>query len=297
MIIAEIKSDIQTIEGDAKLFDEINFDNRVNAIDFIEFHIIERIDSLLQQSAVIEELQLLKQQAEDLKSRLEQIDNNLFIRLHEKIRAGSCIGAAFKTMIDTYIKPDNNNGGQPGYDNLDIFLNGLFTDAAIPQPVSELEPEMVFYQKTPARVVFELAEKAQLKHDDIFFDIGSGLGQVPLLVNLISGIVVKGVEFEPAYHNYAVACATKLSLPNVEFINADARVVDYSAGNVFFMYTPFQGQMLQDVLNLLNKESRRRIIRIYTYGPCSPLVAMQNWLKCTNGQGNNIYKLYEFVSV
>jgi len=156
---------------------------------------------------------------------------------------------------------------------------------------------MVFYQKTPARVIFQLTEIAQLKPGDVFFDIGSGLGQVPVLVNLISGIAAKGVEFESAYHNYAVGCAAKLNLPNVEFINADARVVDYSAGNIFFMYTPFQGQMLQEVLNLLNKESRRRIIRIYTYGPCSPHVAMQNWLKCTNGQGNNIYKLYEFVSL
>lgn len=295
MVITEIQFDIQTIKSDAKLFEETNFDSRANAVDFIEFHIIDRIDILLQQSEVTEELQLLKQQAEKLKSRLEEIDNNLFIRLREKIRTGAC--TVFRTMIDTYTKPDNNNNEQPGYDNLDVFINGLLTDAAIPRPLSKLEPEMVFYQKTPARVVFELIEIARLKPGDIFFDIGSGLGQVPLLVNLISGIAAKGVEFEPAYHKYAVACAAKLNLPNVEFINADARVADYSAGNVFFMYTPFQGQMMDEVLNLLKKESRRRIIRIYTYGPCSPHVAMQNWLKCTNGQGNNIYKLYEFVSL
>jgi hypothetical protein len=297
MIITEIQSDIQTIESDAKLFDEINFDSRANAIDFIEFHIIDRIDSLMKQSTIIEELQPLKQQAENLKKRLEQIDNNLFIKLREKIRAGACNGAAVRTMIDTYTKSDTNNGEQPGYDNLDVFINGLFAVHTIPQPVNKLEPEMVFYQKTPARVILELTQMARLKPGDVFFDIGSGLGQVPLLVNLVSGAAAKGVEFETAYHEYAVNCAAKLNLPNVEFINADAREVDYSDGNVFFMYTPFQGQMLQEVLSLLNKESRRRIIRIYTYGPCSQQVATQNWLKCTNGQGNDIYKLYEFVSV
>jgi hypothetical protein len=34
---------------------------------------------------------------------------------------------------------------------------------------------------------------------DVFFDLGSGLGQVPILVNLLSGAAAKGMEFEPVY--------------------------------------------------------------------------------------------------
>lgn len=296
MIITEIRSDIQTIEGDTALFDELNFDDRANAIDFIEFHIVDRIDSLLLQSEATGELKSLKQQAENLKNQLEQVDSDLFARLREDIRIGACNGTAFRAIIDTYTKADSDGNEQPGYNNLDVFINGLLTNAGIPEPVNDLEPEMVFYQKTPVRVIVELFQMAKLEPGDVFFDIGSGLGQVPLLINLISGATAKGVEFEPVYHNYAVNCGAKLNLPNAEFINADARDVDYSGGNIFFMYTPFHGQMLQDVLNLLKKESRRRIIRIYTYGPCSPHVATQNWLKYTNGQGDGIYKLYEFVS-
>jgi len=297
MIVTEILSDIQAIENNTALFEEPNFDSRANAIDFIEFHIIDRIDGLLQNGEGDDDLESLKQRAEILKNKLEQIDINLFNQFREKIRVGEYNGTAFREMIDIYIKPDTDNKGQPGYDNLDVFINGLLTNADIPEPENELKPDMVFYQKTPARIMFELTDLAQLTHSDVFFDIGSGLGQVPVLINLISGAAAKGVEFDPAYHNYAVACAARVNLTDVDFINADALNVDYTNGTVFFMYTPFQGNMLQEMLDLLKKESRRRIIRIYTYGPCSAHVVMQNWLRCTNGQGNDIYKLYEFVSV
>jgi precorrin-6B methylase 2 len=137
---------------------------------------------------------------------------------------------------------------------------------------------------------------AELSEDDIFFDLGSGLGQVTILVNLLSGIKAIGIEYEPAYCNYAQACASQLNLSNVEFINTEAQKGDYRQGTVFFMYTPFEGNMLQDMLNILQKEAQTRLIRIFTYGPCSPHVARQNWLNCVNGNTDDPYKLYEFRS-
>ncbi len=141
-----------------------------------------------------------------------------------------------------------------------------------------------------------MVELAQLSPTDVFFDIGSGLGQVVILVNLISGAVARGIEYEPAYCEYAKIGASQLNLVNVEFINADARAGDYSQGTVFFLYTPFEGKMLEDMLEVLQEESRTRAIKVFTYGPCSPLVARQNWLTCVNGKGDHFYKLYEFRS-
>jgi SAM-dependent methyltransferase len=182
-----------------------------------------------------------------------------------------------------------------GYDNLDMFINGLLSDQSIPEATMEREPGMVFYQKTPARILFELAAVAELKPGDVFFDIGSGLGQAAILVNLISGATARGIEYEPAYCNYAKACASRLSLSNVEFINAGAHQGDYSQGTVFYLYTPFEGLLLQDMLEILQKEAQKRTIRIFTYGPCSSHVARQGWLTCVNGNGDNAYKLYEFI--
>jgi len=297
MVLAEIQADIQAIEQDEAIYQEINFNSRANAIDFIDFHIIDRIEGLLQNPEQTEELNILQQRAEKVKSELETIDSNLFKQLREKIRTGMYTGASFRETIGQYFEYDVSPADNIGYDNLDDFINGLLSDQAIPEASMEREPEMVFYQKTPARIIFEMVEFADLRQDDVFFDLGSGLGQVAILVNLISWAPTKGIEYEPAYCNYATICASQLNLSHVEFINTDARLADYSQGTVFFLYTPFEGEILQTVLGVLQKESLKRVIRIFTYGPCSEMVALQNWLSCVHGEANDPYKLCEFKSL
>jgi hypothetical protein len=101
-------------------------------------------------------------------------------------------------------------------------------------------------------------------------------------VNLLSGARAKGVEFEPAFCEYARACAADLNLSQVEFINVDARQADFSDGTVFFMYTPFEGKLLQEVLEKLHQVSRTKMIKLFTYGPCTLPVSRQSWLKCVD---------------
>jgi hypothetical protein len=98
-------------------------------------------------------------------------------------------------------------------------------------------------------------------------------------MHLLSGVRARGVEVEPAYCHYARRCARELSLSQVEFINADAREADYSDGTIFFLYTPFEGRMLEQVLERLKHESKKRRIQLCTYGPCTPQVARQKWLE------------------
>jgi len=132
---------------------------------------------------------------------------------------------------------------------------------------------------------------------EIFFDLGSGLGQVVILLYLITGIAAKGVEFECKYFDYAKESALHLNLSDVEFINEDARNLDYSETTIFFLYTPFKGKMLQDMMRVLQKVAKKRLIRIFTYGPCSIELVRQDWLKCTNGNADDFYQLCEFKSL
>jgi precorrin-6B methylase 2 len=137
-------------------------------------------------------------------------------------------------------------------------------------------------------------ERADFRQGDVFYDIGSGLGQVSILVHLLSGVQAKGVEVEPAYCDYARRCARGLNLSQVEFINVDAREADYSDGTVFFLYTPFEGKMLEQVLERLKNESRTRRIRLYTYGPCTLQVTRQRWLERVDQNGNQVHRLAIF---
>ena len=297
--IAEMLSAVSLIMENALLYDEKNFDQRMEAIDFIDFQIIDRIADLLQKTDAAPQLLSLKHQAEKIKTELEEIDINLFEKLRANIKAGLYNGKELRNLVNDYVNfnlADINHQQQPGYDNLDLFINGLLTLLPVPEQTKDLKPEMVYYQKTPARIIFELVEQVGLVEEDVFFDLGSGLGQVGILVNLLTGVTTKGVEFEPAFCNYATDCAAELNLTNVAYINADAREADYSQGTVFFMFTPFGGEMLQAVLNRLKDEAKLRKIKIVTYGPCTVQVALQSWLHPASENDDNLYKLGIFTS-
>jgi hypothetical protein len=298
-MISEIQFDIDQTEAETAIYEFANFNIRANAIDFIEFHIIDRIEGLIQQAGMNDELFNLKSRANRIKEKLEFIDTEMLRMLEQQIKNSKDKGLVFRKMIDDFFSSsllsDVERPDAIGYDNLDILINRLLSTGTIPEAKRDLEPEMVFYQKTPARIIFELSKK--ISREDIFFDIGSGVGQVVILVNLISSAKAIGIEFEPAYCNYAKEVALRLDLVNVLFINENAKNIDYSKGSVFFLYTPFYGQMLQEVLALLQKHSFNKKIRIFTYGPCSIKMAEQNWLQCVNGKADNIYKLYEFNSL
>ena len=297
---AGILSEIEIISGNGKLYQEKNFRLRAQAIDDLEFKIIDRIDALLENRDVLDKMSDLKVFAERIKRSLVAVDLRMFRQLRIKISNGEYQGANLLKLLDEYF--DNNLSSilQPdtiGYNELDIFLNGLLTYQDIPGETKLREPEMAYYQKTPAGIILKLIEKAEFKPQDIFIDLGSGLGQVAILVNLITGVRSTGVEFEPAFCGYARARATELNLTDVEFISGDARFADYSEGTVFFMYTPFAGKILQETLQNLKEEAKKNKIRIFTYGSCTPLVARQNWLIRVNEMRLETGDFAEFKSL
>ena len=297
-MISEIQVNIDQTEAQPAIYEFANFNIRANAIDFIEFHIIDRIEGLIQHAGMNDELFNLKIRAKTLKEKLENIDTEMFRELEHQIQISENKGFVFRKMIEDFFSgclTDVERQNAAGYDNIDILVNRLLSIDPIPEVKREPEPDMAFYQKTPARIIFELCKK--INHHDIFFDIGCGVGQVVILVNLMSNAKAIGIEFEPAYCYYAKEVASRFRLVNVLFINDNAKNIDYSEGSVFFLYTPFFGTMLRQVLSLLQKHSFDKMIRIFTYGPCSIEIAKQNWLQCMNGKGDNVYKLYEFKSL
>jgi hypothetical protein len=296
----EILKDIETISKNEKLYQEKNFNSRLQALDYIEVHVIDRINTLMEGTDVSDAMNFLKQYALKVKNDLEVVDTRMFHQLRTKISQEGYKGRILMDLIDEHL--DYNlikflGQDAHGYDNLDIFVNGLLSNPNLPFETKDREPEMVYYQKTPARIILELIEKVEFKPHDIFFDLGSGLGQAAILVNLLTSVMSKGVEFEPAFCNYAKSCLDDLNLNDVNFINIDARYADYSLGTIFFMYTPFEGKMLQDVLQVLHDEAKNRKIKIFTYGPCTPEVSRQNWLINRCGVQNDTVELGEFISV
>ncbi len=138
--------------------------------------------------------------------------------------------------------------------------------------------EMVSYQPTPARHIFDLIRQTALTERDSLIDLGSGLGHVTLMVSICTSASCTGIELEPSYVGCARKSARSLNLNNVKFIQSEVRTADLSGGTVFYLYTPFSGAILRDVLNSLRNEAVRREVRICTFGPCTQVVAAEHWL-------------------
>ncbi|MCD6023204.1 MAG: class SAM-dependent methyltransferase [Fibrobacteria bacterium] len=236
----------------------------------------------------------------EILSRIEELeswDEKLFQDLREEIRMAGLRGRELKERLweiagtDGLVNPETAEG----YDSFDILLNGIFCASDLPEETKRPEPEMVFYQKTPGRVILELVDRAGFTADDVFYDLGSGLGQVPILVHLLSGVPAKGVEFEPAYVQYSERSAGDLGITGVTFLNADAREADLSDGTVFFLYTPFTGRMLEEILENLRKLSERKPVRVFTYGPCTLEVSRAPGWISDNPAPPEVFKLGAFT--
>lgn len=203
---------------------------------------------------------------------MEASDARLFQRLREAIRAGR--GAL---AMAPWLRSGTSEGQH--YDALDALLAGVL---AIDDPMAEdpvPPPGMVFYQPTPARHILECVRRAAIGRDDVVLDLGSGLGHVPLLVNILTGARTRGVEREPAYVESAARAADALGLRGVSFLCADARDASLADVDVVYLFTPFVGEVLADVLVSLERAARARPLRIVTLGPCSATFARQAWLR------------------
>lgn len=297
MTIESLQSQLDAFDQ-AALYELDNFQRRAEVIDAIALEIIDRIDGLLGYPLRPRKLRSLRRAAERLQRRLQAVDEEVFQDLRSRIRGG-CRGEPLRQMIERLVgalAADDQGQAVVGYDHLDRLVTGILDRDALPEPRLEPEPEMVLNQRTPARIIFELIRRANLGPQDCFYDLGSGMGQVTTLVHLFSGATARGVEFEPAFCEYAQARAAALGLTQVEFLNVDARRADYAQGTIFFMYTPFEGAMLVEVLERLRERSRSGPIRLATYGSCTTIVAQQDWLSVPSPVEPGSYRLAIFSS-
>ncbi|WP_284321502.1 methyltransferase domain-containing protein [Dyella acidisoli] len=216
---------------------------------------------------------LLRQKSEALVAELEAINQRLFQTIRHDIRQGR--GAE---TLRTWAASMSGTHAEESYGSLDTLISGVL-DFKEPPDAIDLEPEMVFYQPTPARHIFDFIERASLTHQDVVMDLGAGLGHVTLLTAICTAAQCVGIELQPAHVASARQCADELQVHNAQFIAQDVREADVSRGTVFYLYTPFTGGILRTVLDTLKREAESRAIRLCTLGPCTTVVANEPWLK------------------
>jgi len=218
----------------------------------------------------------LLHRAKAIYSRLEFVNLSLYKSIRRNIQRGAGRASLLEWM------PDGNDASKlansRGYDYLDELISGVLQFEEPSAEVVQLESEMIAYQPTPARHIFDFIRRTALTEGDFPIDLGSGLGHVTLMASICTRANCTGIELEPSYVDCARKSAQPLNLNTVRFIQGDARTADLSHGTVFYLYTPFNGSILREVLNSLRQEAVKREIRICTFGPCTRVVAEEQWL-------------------
>lgn len=294
MDLHELQAELTDYRHDPVLLAATNLLRRAEALDFLTFlHDVLRMER--QRTPVV---QTLYQQALQLQEQLTAVNTGLFAQMRTAVQRGALTGAVLRHYLDQFTdySPNRPDCVYMSYDGLDVLVDGLFQLKSAPAATLETTVEMVHCEETPARVLLDLIDHAPMTPADVFYDLGSGLGQVVLLVHLLTGVRAKGVEIEPAFCAFAQQQAQALGLTDVAFINSDARTANYSDGTVFFMFTPFRGQLMQQVLVRLQQEAQQRPIRLCTFGSCTPRVADQPWLRPVSPDARHEYKLVIFES-
>ena len=292
-----IAGELSELAASRELLDDEALEARVKAIDDLEFA-EDVITAYLRAHRSDPMARQLLAQASELRSRLTNVDHRLFERYRDLIRSHTISHLALRRVFDRYTGYTRAQHAYRhlGFESLDRLVAGILLRDRAPEPMEPETPEMVAYQPTPASVVLELVDALSLRPADAFCDVGSGLGQVVHLMSLLTGVRAMGIEVDPGLCAYASAIARDLDMENATFANADARDADYTEGTVFYLFTPFTGSILVDVLARLRQQARERPIRVCGYGPITPHLAEEPWLSSLNDHRRDEFRLALFES-
>jgi Histone methylation protein DOT1 len=277
-----LQSLIDQLEQDRSLDTPDRLRQRIDALDRLDAYLLEeQFDGQL--SAI--DTQTIKGEvyprAKALYDKLELANSGLYQTIRREIQSTAGPYTLLQRVANQSGQSEDAIGpaNDEGYDYLDELVSGVLQFEKPAASIVQLPADMVFYQPTPARHIFDLIRRTALTERDVLVDLGSGLGHVPLLAAICTNARSIGIELEAAYVDCARQSAQTLNLNNVVFLQQDARAADLSSGTVFYLYTPFIGTILRTVLDSLRHETASRKIRICTFGPCTAIIAQEQWLE------------------
>jgi SAM-dependent methyltransferase len=131
------------------------------------------------------------------------------------------------------------------------------------------------YHPSGVAPIVHAALEVPITADDVVIDLGSGAGKVILVTRLLTGATARGVELQAPLVERARRSARDLGI-DVSFVEADARAAHIDDGTVFYLYTPFTGPVLAEVLARLHAIATRRAIVVCALGV--DLARLAPWL-------------------
>jgi hypothetical protein len=120
------------------------------------------------------------------------------------------------------------------------------------------------YLPCPVDAVIAAVDEAAIDATDVFVDVGFGIGRVGLVVRLLTGAAVIGIEVQSRLAAMARRIARELRLERFSVVQGDASMLTryIVIGSVFFFYCPFSGLRLDRLIDELKDIARTRPLRL-----------------------------------
>lgn len=146
----------------------------------------------------------------------------------------------------------------------DAWLDLVFGLDAIPEDGPDLPRGCVPYLPCSVDALLRLVDHAGVHASDVFVDVGAGVGRAAALVHLLTGAPAIGIEIQRALVLASQDLTARLNVSRCAQVEGDAAQLAglITIGSVFFLYCPFSGERLEQVLDGLEAIARTRPIRV-----------------------------------
>lgn len=153
---------------------------------------------------------------------------------------------------------------------------GVCTEARVsPDELGLPSPDSIEYAPTGRLVLRRILPPTEVTPDDVFVDVGSGMGRVVLQAAMFYPFQrVLGIEISAQLHEVSMtnlaSNESRLRCSQVELIRADIRELELPDDvTVVFLYNPFIGATFQAFLDCLLRSIDRnpRVVRVIYANP------------------------------
>jgi hypothetical protein len=185
------------------------------------------------------------------------VDDSLRLRARAAragIASGALRGAALHELVRSIPFCDR-----------DAWVDELLGIEPPPPDIPDLPRGAVPYLPCGVDEIVATVHELPVRPDDELVDLGSGLGRVAMLAHLLSGARTSGVEIQAPLVDRARARCAALGLTAVSFVHGDAAEAALD-GSVFFLYAPFNGDLLARVMRRVEDVARRWPIALAAVG-------------------------------
>lgn len=146
----------------------------------------------------------------------------------------------------------------------DAWFDSVLGMSELPDDGPQLPAGCAPYLPCSVETLLRVIEHAQIDASDVFVDVGAGPARATTFVHLMSGAAAIGLEIQPALVSAGSDLTTRLNASRIATVHGDAtrlagRMV---TGTVFFLYCPFSGARLDQLLAELEPIAAARPIRL-----------------------------------